>query len=225
MEAKDQWPRQTCNARAARAQRADRCRRSVRRDDIQRSGCDSAIHQTQLQCVASLLRKGTPLDDVVASAPKPLGGRREIIRVGIGRPNSFGIEQQGLDFIAKNRELLGALNDRLFANWQKVTETLTPDERPSTGINRFGAYFRGPHTTREPKDRLQNSEHPAAGGNSPSETPNTGKARGWNSMTPPKPRRRAGWSRDCCRRPALASWPGNGDPSKPRRRSTCRFRS
>ena len=104
----------------------------------------------------------------------------------------FVIEQQGADFIAKNPELSGQLSDRLFANWQKVTETLTLGERPTTGINRFGAYFRGPHSVREPiGNESKAPEQAKTDGNSPPRASHTGKARGWNfydttETTPPR---------------------------------------
>ena len=123
---------------------------------------DSAIHTTQVQTVASLLRRGMPLDDVVATVLEATKNAVANDPSWNWQGEQFVIEQQGADFIAKNPELSGQLNDRLFANWQKVTEALAPGERPTTGINRFGAYFRGPHSVREPiedKQKTSNGQH------------------------------------------------------------------
>ncbi len=81
----------------------------------------SAIHITQVQCTASRLRSGVPLDDVVTEV---LEGTRRAVAADPQAANwdwnreRHDIEEMCYGFINKNPELASLLPDKLFAAWQ-----------------------------------------------------------------------------------------------------------
>jgi hypothetical protein len=81
----------------------------------------SGIHVTQVQCTASLLRSGVPVEDVVAHVLQAT--RRAVANDPRVADWDWTAEQHAIEtmcygFINKNRELASLLPDKLFAAWQ-----------------------------------------------------------------------------------------------------------
>jgi hypothetical protein len=101
---------------------------------------ESAIHMTQLQCSAAMLRAGVPADDVIAEV---LGATRHAV-AGDERCKEWdwnqerlAIEHMTYSHINKNPELATALPDALYEQWQ----TRLRDE-PQITRNASGWYVR-----------------------------------------------------------------------------------
>ncbi len=121
------------------------------------------MHTPQLRVVASLMRQGIPLDDVVAQVLAATKGAVRNDERCLGwdwRKEEFGITRMGLDLICKSPELAPCLNDKLYKQWQESVERLGPGEKLSTSINFHGAFFRTPYSSRKNGP----AEEPRAGG-------------------------------------------------------------
>jgi AAA domain len=150
---------------------------------------DSSIHWTQLQCSASLLRAGIPVEDVVT---RILAATR---RAAAGDPDvgtwnwaaeEHAVKEQCNDFISKNPELAPTLPDALFAAWNdRVAEGRT--HLRITYARHIGWHIR----SREPKPDEPDAEKKTqeGSGSPPSGDTHKTKASGWNyfDSTEPQP--------------------------------------
>jgi len=105
---------------------------------------ESAIHMTQLQCSAAMLRAGVPADDVIAEvlgATKHATAGDERCKDWDWNQERLAIEHMTYSHINKNPELATALPDVLYEQWQ----TRLRDE-PQITRNASGWYVRAtPH--------------------------------------------------------------------------------
>jgi hypothetical protein len=100
---------------------------------------NSAVHITQLQCSASMLRTGVALEEMVRTV-------LEATRAAVGndaewnwRKEELKILRRGADFIRKNPELTNLLPDE---SRQPFEAALAQGRRPDIGLNPGGFYVR-----------------------------------------------------------------------------------
>jgi AAA domain len=83
---------------------------------------DSSIHWTQVQCSASMLRAGVPVDDVVTqilAATRRAATGDPKVKTWNWAAEKHDVKKQCFDFINKNPELAATLPDALFAAWNE----------------------------------------------------------------------------------------------------------
>ena len=117
---------------------------------------DSAIHVTQLQCSAAMLRTGVALEEMARTM-------LEATRAAVGddagwnwRKEELKILRLGADFIRKNPELTNLLPDQ----WQQPFEAaLAQGRRPDIGLNPGGFYVRAWKTQTAESGNNNNSDN------------------------------------------------------------------
>jgi len=100
---------------------------------------NSAVHTTQLQCSAAMLRTGIVLEEMVRTVLEATRAAVDDDAEWNWRKEELKILRLGADFIRKNPELTNLLPDE----WRQPFETaLAQGRRPDIGLNPGGFYVR-----------------------------------------------------------------------------------